>query len=183
MGNVREEKYRYTEDGILLVRKQETVRVGVYDTGPIGRGLWYRCSGDDPDCHYRRMVLFGWFGWHRFRERSFGAGMFYLLTCGCFGVFYLYDLVSMLTGSYSYREISYREGEAGLERHKSKIYYGPMEDRKKGLLLLPLAAVILAAAVLFLYQPVGRMMLQWSMDALADKVTEENLSGLLRLVQ
>lgn len=182
MGTAREEKYRYTEDGMLLVQKQETAGLGIFDTGPMSRRMWYRCSGDDPDRRYRKMVLLGWFGWHRFMEGSYGAGVFYLLTCGCFGVFYFYDLASMLTGSYFYREISYREG-AGLERQMSKIYYGPLADRKKGLLFLPLAVTILAAAVLLLYQPVGRALLQWSLDILSDKITEENLSGLLRLVQ
>ena len=45
MGNAREEKYRYTEDGILLVRKQETARLGIYDIGPIGRGCGIGAAG------------------------------------------------------------------------------------------------------------------------------------------
>lgn len=46
---------------MLLVQKQETAGVGIFDTRPMSRRMWYRCSGDDPDRRYRKMVLLGWF--------------------------------------------------------------------------------------------------------------------------
>lgn len=82
------------------------------------------------------------------------SGIFYLLTCGCFGVFYLGDLLSMLSGDYCYREVAYVQGEGGIERQMRRIYYRPLEDRGRGLLFLLVAVVILAVAVRFLYLPV-----------------------------
>ena len=107
----------------------------------------------------------------------------YLLTCGCFGVYYFYDLISMLTGNYSYLEVSSPEGEGGLEQRKSRVYYGPLERRGRALLMLAVAGLLLTAAVLFLYRPLGNACLRWIVDAVTGRITQENVSGFLRLAQ
>lgn len=178
-----ETNYRYTKDGVLLVRKWEAAGRGPGGIVLPGREGWYRCSGNNPDRQYGKMVLLGWFGWHRFSEGDFLAGLLYLLTCGCFGVYYFYDLISMLTGNYSYLEVSCQEGEGGLEQRKSRVYYGPLERRGRALLLLPVAGLLLTAAVLFLYRPLGNAWLRWIVDAVASRITQENVSGFLRLAQ
>lgn len=175
--------YRYTENGVLLVRKRGAARRGIEGIISPEREGWYRCSGSNPGRQYGKMVLLGWFGWHRFSEGDFLAGLLYLLTCGCFGVYYFYDLISMLTGNYFYLEVSCTEGEGGLERRKSRVYYGPLEKRGRALLLLPVAGLILAAAVLLLYRPLGNACLRWIVDAVMSRITQENVSGFLRLAQ
>lgn len=175
--------YRYTEDGVLLVRKRGAARRGIGGIIPPGREGWYRCSGSNPDLQYGKMVLFGWFGWHRFSEGDFLAGLLYLLTCGCFGVYYFYDLISMLTGNYSYLEEACPEGEGGLERRKSRVFYGPLVRRGQALLMLPVAGLILAGAVLLLYRPLGNACLRWIVDAVVSRITQENVSGFLWLAQ
>lgn len=154
MRDIGNGKYRYSEDGMLLVRKGAVSAWGGLCTMHSSREMWYLCSKKDPDRYFRRMVLSGWFGWHRFREGAWVSGIFYLLTCGCFGVFYLSDLFSMLSGDYCYREVAYVQGEGGIERQMRRIYYRPLEDRGRGLFFLLVAVVILAVAVRFLYLPV-----------------------------
>ena len=147
------EKYRYAEDGVFLVRKNEAFVWGGLGTMHPDREMWYLCSNEDPDRYFRRMALLGWFGWHRFREGAWVSGIFYLLTCGCFGVFYLSDLLSMLSGKYFYREITYVQGEDRIGRRMRKIYYRPLEDRGRGLLFLVAAVLVLVVAVCFIYLP------------------------------
>ncbi len=176
-----EMNYRYTKDGVLLVRKREAAGRGPGGILSPGRECWYRCSGNNPDRQYGKMVLLGWFGWHRFSEGDFLAGLFYLLTCGCFGVYYFYDLISMLAGNYSYLEVSSPEGD--MERRKSRVFYGPLERRGRALLLLPVAGLLLTAAVLYLYRPLGNACMRWIVDAVTGRITQENVSGFFRLVQ
>ena len=88
-------------------------------------------------------------------------GLFYLLTCGCFGVFYLCDLISMLCGTYCYWETEYLEREGNLERRRKKIYYGPMQHRRRGVCLLLAGGLIVLAAVSFIYQPIGKAFFSW----------------------
>ena len=153
-------KYKYTDDGQLLVRKtvSEPALPGSY---PTERKMCFPCSGENPDHHYGIMVLTGWFGYHKFRERCFMQGLFYLLTCGCFGVFYLCDLISMLCGTYCYWETEYLEREGSLERRRKKIYYGPMQHRRRGVFLLLAGVLIVLAAVSFIYQPIGKAFFSW----------------------
>ena len=123
----KKENYRYTEDGVLLVRKTESGRTGNFGSLFYDRELWFRCSEKDPDRQYLQMVLGGWFGLHKFLEKKYWQGIFYLLTCGCFGVFYLYDLFAMFVGDYSYKAVTYVEEDEGLKRIMQKIYYKPLE--------------------------------------------------------
>ena len=156
----QEEKYRVISDGITLVKKMESYEFGGISTMLGNREVWYRCSEKEPEKQFLTMVLGGWFGLHKFLEKKYWQGIFYLLTCGCFGVFYLYDLFAMFVGDYSYKAIPYVEEDEGLKRTMKKIYYKPLEDKKKSFLLLLLAMGILFLAILLIYQPVGTFILE-----------------------
>ena len=132
----RSEDYKYTEDGVLLVRKQEQEKAGALGLLPECRELWFRCSEKNSDWRYLQMVLGGWFGLHKFLKGSFFQGIGYLLSCGCFGVFYLSDLFSMVCGNYCVKKVSYVDKEGEVERRVQKIYYGPLQYRKRAILLL-----------------------------------------------
>lgn len=179
----KEDDYRYAPDGTLLVRKREMVRLGGLDVMFAGRELWFPCSGEDPDEQFRRMVFLGWFGYHRFREGSWLVGICYLLTCGCFGVFYLYDLVAMLTDSYFFTKVPYGQREKGIERQAHRIYYRPVEDRRRALILLPVAVAILVAAIYFVYLPLGNTLFTWILTYISNGVTEEGIGRLLWMMQ
>lgn len=182
MQNKNNENYRYTEDGALLVRKYGVCRWGGFLPMLPNREMWYLCSGEDSDKYFGRMVLLGWFGWHKFQRGAWAAGLCYLLTCGCFGVFYFSDLLSMLTGDYAFKEVAYEQGAEGIERRVRRVYYKPLEDRRRGYFMLLLAVLVLAVALLFLYQPLGSFLVMWLSSVLSGGAAGEKLSGLLSAV-
>ena len=55
----RSEDYKYTEDGVLLVRKQEQGKAGAFGLLLESRELWFQCSEKNPDRQYVQMVLGG----------------------------------------------------------------------------------------------------------------------------
>ncbi len=179
----KKENYRYTEDGVLLVRKTESGRTGGIEAMLENRELWYRCSNIDPDSQYLKVVLGGWFGLHKFLECSWLQGIFYLLTCGCFGVFYLCDLFALFCGNYFYKEVTYTDDGQGIERRMQKVYYAPLENRKRAVWLALLAVGILIVAICFVYQPIGNGMIRWITDTVSGQVTEETADKLLHLIK
>ena len=179
----REKDYRYTEDGVLLVRKLESEKLGGFDTMFGCKEMWYQCSENDPDSQFLKVVLGGWFGLHKFMEGSLLQGLFYLMTCGCFGVFYLCDLITLYCGNYFYRKVTYVDDGMGIERRMQKIYFAPLEHRKRAALLFLLAVVILVLAVCFMYQPIGKGLLEWLAAVVSGQVTEETTDQILRIVQ
>lgn len=179
----REKDYRYTEDGVLLVRKLESEKLGRFDTMFGCKEMWYQCSENDSDSQFLKVVLGGWFGLHKFMEGSLLQGLFYLLTCGCFGVFYLCDLISLFCGNYFYRKVTYVDEGQGIERRMQKIYYAPPEHGRRAFLLLLLAMVILVVAVCLVYQPIGKGLLEWLATVVSGQVTEETADQILRMVQ
>ena len=110
------EDYKYTAEGVLVVRKLDQGRAGAFWLLLESGELWFQCSEKNPDRQYLQMVLGGWFGLHKFLEGSLLQGLGYFLTCGCFGVFYLSDLLSMVCGDYCVKKVSYvdKDGEAVL---------------------------------------------------------------------
>ncbi len=178
----KKENYRYTEDGVLLVRKTESGRTGNFSSLFYDRELWFRCSEKDPDRQYLQMVLGGWFGLHKFMEGSFLQGLGYLLTCGCFGVFYLCDLFAILCGNYFYRKVTYVNVGPEVERSMQKIYYRPLEHKKRAFVLLPVAVGILVLAVWLIYLPVGKLLIGLLAMAASGQITTETAEWLWGLI-
>jgi len=176
----KDKNYRYTEDGTLLVRKAESAYKGSVGALFPTMEVWYRCSEKNPDTQYLKMLCGGWFGIHKFMEGSYLQGIFYLLTCGCFGVFYFYDLLMMICGNYFYKEICYMEADIGIERKMERVYYAPLRNKKKACGLLLVAIDILLLAVLFIYQPTGELLIDWLAKAASGAFTEEQLRQLVR---
>ncbi len=178
----RSEDYKYTEDGVLLVRKQEQGKAGALGLLPECRELWFRCSEKNSDWQYLQMVLGGWFGLHKFIEGSLPQGLGYLLTCGCFGVFYLYDLFSMVCGNYCVKKVSYVDRDGEMERKMQKVYYGPLEHKKRAVFIFLLAVVILVLAVWFVYQPIGNGLVGWLAAVVSGNVAEGTAEQLSQLI-
>lgn len=178
----KKENYRYTEDGVLLVRKTEAGRTGNFGSLFYDRELWFRCSEKDPDRQYLQMVLGGWFGLHKFMEGSFLQGLGYLLTCGCFGVFYLCDLIAFLCGSYFYRKVTYANVGPEVERRMQKVYYGPLKHKKRAFALLSVAGGILVLAVWFIYLPIGKLLIGLLAMAASGQITAETAELLWKVI-
>lgn len=150
---MREENFRMDEDGKRYVKRVEPVHMGILPITMSYREFWFPCSDRDSDAQYLKTVLFGWFGYHRFGEGKWLIGLFYLCTCGCFGVFYLYDLLEMILGNYWYTKVTYEEGEEGIVRQKRKFYYAPLQKKRRAFLLLMMAVLLCLFLIYFLYGP------------------------------
>lgn len=134
-----DENTRIDEDGTLYIQKYETVKI----LGLIKGKKWYRCSEEDPDKIFLLTFLGGWFGLNKFREGKIKTGLFYLITCGCAGIFYVIDLINMITGTKCYEEITYEEDKTGyLKRYKEKVFYKKLTNWKKAIIAIPLSIVI-----------------------------------------
>ncbi len=87
---------RYDSDGNKYVKRAVKAAFGSYAV----KDEWYPVATDDPSSFFIMAVLGGWFGLHKFKSRDYLQGLFYLLTCGGFGIFYIFDILQMVTGSY-----------------------------------------------------------------------------------
>ena len=70
-----------------------------------------------------------------------------------------------------------KDGE--VERRIQKIYYGQLQYRKRAILLLPVAIVVLILAVYLVYKPVGEAVIHWLADVVAKQVREGAVYGKL----
>lgn len=173
-----DKNYRRTEDGVLLVCKEKAGTFGSLDGM---RQMWYQCSDKDADRQMVLVLIGGWFGLHKFLERSYLQGVFYLFTCGCFGVFYLYDLLQLLVGNYWFKDVEYVQEERGLVRNMHRIYYGPIENKKLAALWMVLAVGILLLVVNFVYQPIGEGVIGWIAKMVSGNVSEEMVEKVIGL--
>ena len=139
--------YIYYPDGSVKVKKY--VAKG-FDTGGV---FLFPCSDENPDKKFWLTVLGGWCGIHKFMERKWLQGILCLLTCGVGGVFYLFDLLSMLMGNYSYEDVHYTMENNAVKRSSQKYYMRPVSNKLKcfgGILLAVLITVIVSVVV---YRP------------------------------
>lgn len=71
------------------------------------RGLWYPSSDIDSDDLFKKCSIAGVFGIHKMSENKKALGIIYFLTCGMFGVGWLFDCLFMLGGMYRDKENKY----------------------------------------------------------------------------
>jgi len=49
-------------------------------------------------------IFLGELGVHRFMSGKIGTGIIWLLTCGCFGIGWIVDLISVCTGKFTKKD-------------------------------------------------------------------------------
>ena len=121
---VNDGKYVYYPDGTIKVRRYVSRGFG------SGGEYLFPCIEEDQNKKFWVTVLGGWFGVHKFLERKWLQGLLYLLTCGVGGIFYLFDIISMLLGTYSYDVVDYSMGyDRKIVRNGQKYYMKPLEKK------------------------------------------------------
>ena len=113
------EKYYTDENGIRYRRHGVRSRLFGYSY----RDAYYPVAEDDPKRFLYVTLFLGIFGGHKFMAGEYGQGLMYLLTCGGFGVFYVSDVLGILTENYCITQVSYEEDpDGGLVRKKLRIF-------------------------------------------------------------
>lgn len=179
---MEQEKYRISEDGTMLVKKVASNRIGVMPFVFGTREVWFPCLEANPDRVYIKMMLGGWCGLHKFEEKRWICGFYYLFTCGGFGVFYLFDLMQMFLGNYSVNEICYVETQGEIERQKRKFYYRPLTDKRKAIMLFIAAIFLVVLVTRLIYQPIYTFCMKLFADALMRLVYENDTTAILPLL-
>ena len=120
------------------------------------RDQYFPVADDDPKKFLGLAVFGGIFGLHKFAAGQYLSGLFYLLTCGGFGVFFLFDILSILTGSYYIRQISYVEDGDTYSRKKGRVYLRGLlrSDLKLGVCGLAFAALVSYLSYVKVFIPV-----------------------------
>lgn len=137
---------RYDEYGNRY--KKHTVNVKIWKI-PLPLRMkeeWCRIDDRNPVKQLLITVLGGWFGLHKFMEYNIAGGLFYLITgAGC-GIFYILDVISLITGTAHKKEASYYEDERGRTRQvKETVYYEPVDN-----IFIKIAAVLVSVLIAFL---------------------------------
>jgi len=146
--------YRAYPDGRVEVKKILTQSVAGFSTFVENGTAYFPCMDADGDNFFILTLLGGWFGLHKFKTGNYLTGLFYALTFGCCGVFYILDLLSIILGGYSYSMINRDNSSGMLSFKKKKFYSRPIKNKKKAVVLILAAAAATFLAINFIYLPV-----------------------------
>lgn len=116
----------YYKDGVKYVRHPVII------FGVITGEEYYPTSDEDPWKFLLLTVFGGIFGVHKFKAGEFFKGIGYILSCGCFGIGYLTDIFSILTGTYFVKQVNYSgDSDNGYSKEKTKIYVDELDKAHK----------------------------------------------------
>lgn len=136
-------KIRTDTDGNKYVLRSDVSGLG------IGDKKWYRLSTEDTGDVLKYTLIGGWFGLHKFKEGDIKGGILYALTCGLFGVGYVFDILSLIIGVYNYKDTKY--DKAG-HKVKDKVYYKPLRNKKIAIVGLAMSLLLSFLLVNTLYK-------------------------------
>ena len=126
---------RFANRGDRRILVKDGITYELHSVGsPLGlyvRDEYFPVADDDPKKFLLLAIFGGAFGLHRFAAGEYARGIFYLLTCGGFGVFFLFDIMAILTGSYYVRQVSYIEDGDTYRRSVSRIYLRKPDGRAR----------------------------------------------------
>ena len=151
---VQSGNYRTYLDGHMEVKRTVTQSVAGISTFVESGTAYFPCMDMDGDKFFMLTFLGGLFGVHKFKTGNYLKGLFYLLTCGCAGVFYVLDLVSILLGGYNYSMIVTDKSRGTVEFQKKRFYSKPLQNKKKAALLILAAIAVAFVVVTVFYIPV-----------------------------
>jgi hypothetical protein len=170
----RDGDYEIFPDGSMRVRRMAST--GSFTGMGSTQTYSYPCSDEDGNTTFWVTLLGGWFGLHKFRAHKWGMGILYLLTCGMCGVFWVCDVLALLTGSYSNKIVKYSRGQSGtISRTISRVYARPVTDKR---FWLGIPAAILATILLvsFIYRPTYKLVSS-AVETVGESVMERRIES------
>ncbi len=142
-------RVKYDADGNKYIKRSVKKMFNMYAVNDE----WYPVASDDPKQFFIMSVLGGWFGIHKFKSKDYTQGLFYLLTCGGFGIFYVFDILQMVTGSYYVIQKSIESDESSISEQyvKRRIYLDKLDNKIFAIGGLLISVVIAYIAYKFLF--------------------------------
>jgi TM2 domain-containing membrane protein YozV len=172
-------QYRIYPDGHMEVKRTVTQSIAGISTFMETGTVYYPCMDMDGDKFFLLTFLGGWFGIHKFKTGNYLKGLFYALTCGCCGVFYVLDLLSIILGGYNYSMVSADKSSGTVSFQKKKYYSRPLQHKLRAIVLTLVAVVISFLLVKFLYVSVLEHVNVFISSLLSDTEFADNLVNLL----
>ncbi len=147
-------------DGIKYV-KHPITKLGV-----IVSENYFPVADEDP-WHFLLLTVFGGIaGAHKLKVGEYLRGVIYALTCGFFGIGYLTDIFSILTGTYYVTQTTYSDDDSKYSQNKLRIYVDTLDKKQKiyGFGMLLLGAGLVYVCYRYIYHPMIQSILQWSLE-------------------
>ncbi len=180
---ISEEKYRVDEYGQEWVLKDASIKLNWIDTGLVGGRKWFRISDEDETTMFWVTSILGPLGIHKIMKGNIAACIFYLITCGGFGVLTILDVLQFLTGSAGYETIEYYEDDNGVcHRQKERVFFKELEN--KWIVLIGLCCAVLVTFVLaqLAYRPIMMGMAE-RLGGMSVNMNQETLLQDLSIVE
>lgn len=134
--------HRVYPDGHMEVKRTTTQSIAGVSTFLETGESYFPCMDMDGDKFFLLAFLGGWFGLHKFKTGNYLQGLFYLLTCGCCGVFYVFDLIYMLIGGYNYSIVTADRSRGTVDFQKQRFYARPISHQLAALGMIAVAIAI-----------------------------------------
>lgn len=108
------------EDGVTYEKHYVSSYFGLKHTE-----TWCPVADDNPNTFFLLTLFGGFIGLHKFKTGQIMQGLFYALTFGGFGIFYISDLLSIITGTYYLKQTTYTDCDDGsVTSSTRRIYIG-----------------------------------------------------------
>ena len=147
-----ENAVRRGEDGTEYILRDSDVMIGKINTGLVGKKEWYRLSDISPEAVLYSAVLGGCLGLHKLFTREYLHMVLYIITGGFGGILPAVDVLSIYTGSYSYKEMKYyQEPNGTIAKRQEKVYLRRAVGLIRGITCVAAALVLGQLYVKFVY--------------------------------
>lgn len=174
------DKYRVTADGELEIKRDVQERVGPVKLFISGHSAYFPCMELDGDTFFKLALFGGIIGLHHYKTGHILKGIFYTLTFGCCGVFYILDLVQILTGTFNYKStVPGADGQYQRVRYFSR----PVSNKKFAIPAIFAAIIFAFAAVYFCYIPLMQFITASVSDLLAQTQWAKNAGAQMGLTE
>lgn len=159
-------KYKINPDGSMETKRDVQERIGPFKSFISGHSAYFPCMDVDGDTFFLIALFGGLFGLHHYKTGHIFRGLFYTLTFGCCGVFYILDLIQIATGTFNYKSVVPSCDDKN-KYQRVRFFCRPMQNKKFALITIPIAVVVSALIIYFCYIPLLQIVTAAVSDLLA----------------